>query len=197
MLELYEKHVIELGEVFLHVVHSHTARQLEENCVNASIEFTLHFADLGVVLLVGLGVLVHPVLAVRDYLVHTSLQIFMPQSLLLHLCAHIRHLLSNVSLRADHHILDLFEIFLVLIELLLQSHGCVDSLFQVHFGLVDLFCCCLELFRVIAINGLKFLVLKNQTLIMYQLAIHGSWHLPILAGVCLGLQSQAPVARVS
>lgn len=100
LLKLYEQHVVQLFKVLLHVVDSDTTRELEENSVKTTVELSLHFANLAVILFVGLGVLLEPELGVGDGLVHASLQVFVSSGLSGHLCLHVRGLLGQVCLGA-------------------------------------------------------------------------------------------------
>jgi len=45
-----------------------------------------------------------------------------------HLRFSLSNLLGHVRLRTEHHVLNLFQIFFVLIEFFFQSHSCVDFL---------------------------------------------------------------------
>ena len=56
--ELNEEHVIELGEVFLHVINCDALAQLIENGLDATIELTLQLANFSIVILIGFSVLI-------------------------------------------------------------------------------------------------------------------------------------------
>ena len=76
----------------------------------------------------------------------------MASRLLSHFRTHICDLLRDISLSPQHHILDLFQILFVLIELLLECHGSVDLLLKIDLSLVSFLVSCLELLSVIAID---------------------------------------------
>ena len=162
LLKLDEQHVVQLVKVLAHVVDSYAAGQLEEHSLDAAIEFALHLADLAIVLLVGLRVLVEPVLAVLDRLVHALLEILVALLLTLHLRLGVGDLLGHVSLGAQHHILHLLQILLVLVELLLKGHRGVNFLLKIDLRLVDLLLSLVKLLSIVRVDRLKFLVLDSK-----------------------------------
>lgn len=156
--KLDEKHVVELVEVLAHIIDRDAPAKLEENGFNAAIEFALELSDLCIILLVGLGVLVEPVLAVLDRLVHAYFKIFMALLAPLHLCFGLSDLLPHLCLGAKHHILDLLKVLLVLVKLLLEGHSCLDFLVKVNLSLIYLFLASLKLLIVVRVYRLEFLL---------------------------------------
>jgi len=128
LLELYIQQVIQFVEVLFKIVNGDAAADLEVDGLNPAIEFALHLADLGVVIFVGLGVFVHPELAVGNRLVHARLQGLVAQSLARILRFHIRHLHGKFVFSSQHHVLHLLQVFSVLLKLRLQRHRCVNFL---------------------------------------------------------------------
>ena len=87
--KLNEEHVIELSKVLLHVIYGNALTQLVENCLNTTIELALQLADFSIVVLIGLGVLFKPVLAIGEYLVHSAFQVVITGVILEELIPHI------------------------------------------------------------------------------------------------------------
>lgn len=160
--ELDEEHVVHLVKVLAHVVDSYASRQLEVHRLNPAIEFALELTNLAIVLFVSLRVLIQPVLAVLDSLVHTCLQVAVALLLALHLGLGLSHLLGHVGLGAKHDILHLLQVFFVLVELFFEGHGGVNLLLQVDLRLVDLLLRLLELLPVVRVDRLKFLLLSTS-----------------------------------
>ena len=160
--KLYEEHVVQLVKVLAHVVDSYASRQLEVHRLDAPIEFALELTDLAIILLVSLRVLIQPVLAVLDSLVHTCLQIAVALLLALHLGLGLSHLLGHVCLGAQHDVLHLFKVFLVLVEFFFEGHGGIDFLLQIDLGLVDLLLRLLKLLAIVRVDRLKFLLLSKH-----------------------------------
>ena len=63
-IELNEEHVFELREVFPHVFDNNASAHLVEDDIDAPVELFLELCNLGVVILVRLGVFVQPVFAI-------------------------------------------------------------------------------------------------------------------------------------
>ena len=60
--------------------------------------------------------------------------------------------LRDLSLRAQHHLLHLLQVLLVLIELVFEGHRGINALLQVLLGLVDLLLRRLELLVVVRVD---------------------------------------------
>ena len=87
--ELEEEHVVELSEILLHVVYGNAFAQLVEDGLDAAIEFALQLTNFGVVVLLGLGVLFEPVLAIGEHLVHPALQVVIASVVLEEFVPHV------------------------------------------------------------------------------------------------------------
>jgi len=92
-------------------------------------------------------------------LVHAGLQILMTCLVSNHFASDIGHLRTYISLRPKHHVLNLLQIFFILVELIFKGHRSVNFLLKEHFLLVNLFLLSFELFVVVRIDRLKFLFL--------------------------------------
>lgn len=78
----------------------------------------------------------------------------------LHFSFSLSHLLAHFSFCAQHHILNLLQVFFVLIELLFEGHRGLNLLLKIDLRLIDLLLSSLKLLRVVTVNGLKFLLLR-------------------------------------
>ena len=119
LLKLDKEHLIELFEVLLHIIISHTAIQLGHYGVDASLELSAVLSDLLVVLFVGLGVLLEPVLGVVDHLVHPLLVSLMFGLNLPVVHSNLSKQLLKLQLCLQKQLLRLSNVFLILVKFLL------------------------------------------------------------------------------